>query len=63
MPNTDGTSLGYPKKSVYVYHFCVSVRFPQKVEEIAHGRDGGTNQPHHPNHGKRDTFYPERVNN
>jgi hypothetical protein len=62
MANIDGTNPGYPKKSVYVYSFCVRVRFPRKVE-IAHGRDGGTNQPHHPKHGKRDTLHPERVNN
>ena len=28
----------------------------------AHGRDSGTNEPHHPKHGERNTLYPERVN-
>ena len=40
---------------------AVRVRFPQKVE-ISHSRDGGTNEPHHPKHGKRDAFYTKGVN-
>jgi hypothetical protein len=28
----------------------------------AHGRDSGTNEPHHPKHGERNTLYAERVN-
>ena len=30
--------------------------------EVAHGRDSGTNEPHHPKHGERNTLYTERVN-
>jgi hypothetical protein len=62
MVNTVGTSPGYPKRTVYVYRFCGQVAIPSKVVEFTYGRDGGTSEPHHPNHGKHDTLYPERVN-
>jgi len=63
MANTDGTNPSYPKKSVYVYHYiCVRVWVSQKMDETAHGRDSGTNEPHHPKHGERNALYPERVN-
>lgn len=32
------------------------------MENVAHGRDSGTNKPHHPKHGESNTLYPERVN-
>jgi hypothetical protein len=32
------------------------------MESCAHGRDSGTNEPHHPKYGECNTLYPERVN-